>query len=103
MRSRFRLTALTAAAGLVLLGLGGTAAAARSSAGAGTSQSALTPAQVTQLAAHATNREIIIYRNQLSGLPVRGADAKLRVSAANTAQAPVMAQLRQLHTKGVQG
>jgi hypothetical protein len=104
MRSRFRLTALIAAAGLVLLGLGGTAAAARSSTGAVRSeQPALTPAQVTQLAAHATDRSIIIFKNQLSSLPVRGADARLRVSAANAAQAPVMAQLRQLHAKGVQG
>jgi hypothetical protein len=104
MRSRFRLTALIAAAGLVLLGLSGTAAAARSSTGAVTSeQSALTPAQVTQLAAHATDRSIIIFKNQLSGLPVRGADAKLRVNAANASQAPVMDQLRQLHTKGVEG
>jgi Peptidase inhibitor I9 len=102
MRYRFRLTALIAAAGLVLIGLGGNAAAARSSTRALRSwQSVLTPAQVSQLAAHATDREIIIYKNQLASLPARGASARRRVSAAAAAQAPVMAELTQLHATHV--
>jgi hypothetical protein len=103
MRRRYRLPALIAAAGLVTLGLSGTAAAVAHSPTRVTSASPLTAAQVTRLSADATDRSIIIFKNQLSGLPVRGADAQLRVSAANTAQAPVMAELHQLHAPRVQG
>lgn len=72
-RSRFRLATLIAAAGLIPLGLGGTAAAARSPAHVvKTERSVLTAAQVLQLAAHATDRSIIIFKNQLSNLPARG-------------------------------
>ena len=71
----FRLLALIAAAGLIPLGLSGTAAAAQSPAGAVAGpvkgeQSVLTAAQVRRLAAHATDRSIIIFKNQFSGLPV---------------------------------
>jgi|HubBroStandDraft_5_1064220.scaffolds.fasta_scaffold02816_2 hypothetical protein len=103
MRRRYRLPALIAAAGLVPLGLSGTAAAVAHSPTRVTSASPLTAAQVTQLSGHATDRSIIIYKNQFPSLLVRGADAKMRVSAANTAQAPVMAELHQLHASRVQG
>lgn len=101
-RSRFRLAALIAAAGLIPLGLGGTAAAARSSGHSVTSQPrALTAAQASRLAAHATDRSIIILKNQLSNLPARGGTAPLRISAASATQAPVLAELTQLHATHV--
>jgi hypothetical protein len=104
MRSRYRLPALIAAAGLIPLGLGGTAAAAaHSSSTVQAGQPALTAAQVTSLAADANERSIIIYKNQFPSLSVRGADATMRVSAANSAQKPVMAELRQLHASHMQG
>src|SRR5260370_20243833 len=87
MRSRFRLPALIAAAALIPLGLSGTAAAAHSPTGALKGEwSVLTAAQVRRLAGHATDRSIIIFKNQLSNLPARGATARLRVSAAEVAQ-----------------
>lgn len=101
-RSHFRLAALIAAAGLVPLGLSGTSAAARSATQAVRAErSALTAAQVVRLAAHATNRSIIIMQNQLPNLPVRGAASRMRISAARASQAPVLAELAQLHTAQV--
>ncbi len=106
-RSHFRFVTLIAAAGLALglggpLGLGGTAAAARSSAHVVKSERpVLTAAQVRQLAAHATDRSIIIFKNQLSNLPARGATTRLRVGAANASQALVLAELAQLHATQV--
>ncbi len=99
-RSRFRLATLIAAAGLVPLGLGG-AAAARSPAHEIKERPALTAAQVLRLAAHATDRSIIIFKHQLSNLPARGATTRLRINAASASQAPVLAELAQLHATQV--
>jgi Subtilase family len=104
MRSRSRLPALIAAAGLITLGLSGTAAAAHSPTRAFKADgSVLTAAQVRRLAAHATDRSIIIFKNQFSSLPVRGATMQRRVSAADAAQAPVMNELATLHATHVRG
>ena len=103
MRSRFRLLALLAAAGLVLIGVTGTGAAAQSLARMTRSgQSALTAAQVRQLSANSADRSIIIFKNQFTGLPMRGATMALRVSAVKAVQAPVLAELARLHAKNVQ-
>ena len=103
MRFRFRLPALIAAAVLIPLGLSGQVAAAhppaREFSGA---SAALTAAQVRQLAANATNRSIIIFKDQLSNLPARGATLAARVSAAKASQAPVMAELTAVHATNVQ-
>jgi hypothetical protein len=64
---------------------------------------ALTAAQARLLAAHATDRSIIIFKNQLTNLPARGATLAARVSAAKAAQAPVMAELTEVHATNVQG
>jgi subtilisin family serine protease len=104
MRFRFRLPALIAAAGLLPLGLSGTAAAAHSPGGALKGERpVLTAGQARRLAAHATDRSIIIFKNQFAGLPVRGATAQLRVNAANAVQAPVLAELARVHATHVQG
>src|SRR5260370_39292927 len=93
MRYRFRLPALIAVAALTPLGLSGTAAAAHSPADVVSGhQPALTVAQVLRLAAHATDRSIIIFKNQLTNLPARGATEALRVRAAEAAPAPVLAR-----------
>jgi hypothetical protein len=99
------LLTLIAAAGLILSGLGGTAAAtahspARSAKG---KQPVLTAAQVRRLAAHATDRSIVIFKSQFSGLPARGATMQPRISDADAAQAPVLAELARLHAPHVQG
>jgi Subtilase family len=104
MRSRFRLPALIAVAGLISLGFTGTAVAAHSPAKLIKGESSvLTAAQARRLAAHATDRSIIIFKNQLSSLPMRGVTKQLRVSAASAAQAPVRAELSALHATHVQG
>lgn len=103
MRFRFRLPALIAAAVVIPLGLSGPVAAAHPSARELTGQpAALTAAQVSQLAAHATDRSIIIFKNQFDNLPARGATLAARVSAAKADQAPVMAELTKLHATNVQ-
>ncbi len=105
-RSHYRLATLIAAAGLVSLSLGGAAAAAPSAASPGHAvnpeRSVLTAAQVVRLAAHATDRSIIIFRRQLSNLPARGATTRLRISAASASQQPVLAELARLHATHVQ-
>jgi hypothetical protein len=102
-RSRSRLATLIAAAGLIPLGLGGTAVAAHSPAHVvKTERPVLTAAQVIKLAAHATDRSIIIFKDQLSNLPARGVTARLRIGAANASQAPALAELARLHATHVQ-
>jgi subtilisin family serine protease len=103
LRSRFRLAALLTAAGLLPLAITGTAAAARAPGHAvfKGKHSILTKAQVERLAARASHRSIIIFKNQLSSLPAKGATAGLRIRAANAAQAGVMAELRQVHATRV--
>lgn len=105
MRSRFRLLALSTAVGLVTLGLsGGAIAAAQSSTKAvKTDQSTLTAAQVHLLAAHATDRSIIVFKNQFASLPATGSTEQARIKAVNAAQAPVLAELAKLHATNVQG
>ena len=102
-RSRFRLAALLTAAALLPLAISGTAAAARAPGHTifKGKHSILTAAQVERLAAHATHRSIIIFKNQLSSLPAKGATAGLRIRAANAAQAGVLAELRRVHATHV--
>ena len=103
MLSRSRLLALIVAAGLIPLGLSGTAVAAQSQNRVfKAEQSVLTAAQVRRLAVNATDRSIIIFKNQFPNLPLRGSTERLRVSAVNAAQAPVLAELARLHAKNVQ-
>ena len=93
---------VVATAALLPLAAGGAAAAAQSSGLAfkGT-KSVVTAAQVERMAADATHRSIIIFRNQLTGLPAKGATASARIQAANATQADVLAELRQVHATHV--
>ena len=104
-RSRLRQgTVLLAAAGLLSLAISGTAAAAGPPGPVFKGKpSVLTAAQAAQLSANATDRSIIVFKDQLSGLPAKGTSASARVSAANSAQAPVMAELSQVHATHVTG
>ncbi len=111
-RSHFRLVALLAAAVLVGLSAGGIALAAR-----GTflrakvhrtrprtlhgKRSLLSAAQVKRLTAKADQRSIIIFKNQLGRLPATRSDTRARMSAALAAQAPVRAELTQLHARNI--
>ena len=97
-RSGIRLAAVLGTAALLPLAASGAAVAAHSPGRVfkGT-KSVLTAAQVERLAAHATHRSIIIFKNQLTGLPAKGATADARIQAANASQAGVLAELRQVH------
>src|SRR5215471_5836231 len=101
-RKGIRLAAVLGTAGLLPLAASGAAVAAHSPGHIfkGT-KSVLTAAQVERLAAHATHRSIIIFKNQLTTLPARGATANARVQAANSSQAGVLAELRQVHATHV--
>jgi subtilisin family serine protease len=101
--SRWRLGALLAAAGLLALAVNGTAAAAGAPGHAvfKGQRSVLTAAAVERLAAHATHRSIIIFKDQFRGLPASGATASARVRAANTAQSGVLAELKQVRATHV--
>ncbi|HEY7144793.1 MAG TPA: S8 family serine peptidase [Streptosporangiaceae bacterium] len=102
MRSTSRALALLSAAGLLVLSVSGSAAAAppphRLFQG---KPSVLTASQAGQLAAGATHRSIIIFKNQLTNLPAAGATAKLRMQAAQADQAGVKAELTQLHARNM--
>jgi subtilisin family serine protease len=101
-RSALRLAATVGTAALLPLAASGAAAAAHSPGRVfkGT-KSVLTAAQVERLAARATHRSIIIFKNQLTSLPAKGATANARVQAANTTQAGVLSELRQVHATHV--
>jgi hypothetical protein len=103
MRFRFRLPAFITVAVLIPLGVSGLVAAAQPAARQFNAEpAALTVAQARLLAAHATDRSIIIFKDQLTNLPARGATLAARVSAARAAQAPVMAELTEVHATHVQ-
>ena len=104
IRSGLRLTAVLGTAALLPLAASGAAVAAHSPGRVfkGT-KSVLTATQVERLAAHATHRAIIIFKNQLTGLPAKGAAASARIQAANASQAGVLAELRQVHATQVRG
>ena len=101
-RSGLRLTAVLGTTALLPLAASGAAAAAHSPGRVfkGT-KSVLTAAQVERLAAHATHRSIVIFKNKLTSLPARGSTANARIQAANASQAGVLAELRQVHATHV--
>ena len=101
-RSALRLAATLGTAALLPLAASGAAAAAHSPGRVfkGT-KSVLTAAQVERLAARATHRSIIIFKNQLTTLPAKGATANARIQAANASQAGVLSELRQVHATHV--
>jgi subtilisin family serine protease len=103
--SRFRFVAPLAAAGLVSLAIGATPAVAAASPHPvfRGGHSVLTAAEVRQLSAGATDRSIVIFRNQLPGLPARGALMRQRIKAAIASQAGVMGELAQVHATHVHG
>jgi len=102
MRSASRRLALLSAAGLVCLGIGGTATASTSPGHVFRGQpSVLSAAQVQKLSADATHRSVIIFKNQLSTLPATRATAQQRIQAANAAQSSVMSELATLHAAHV--
>src|SRR5215475_13355978 len=104
-RSILRTGTALAAAPLLALAVSGTATAATSPPGNvfGRTPSSLTAADVARLSANATQRSIIIFKNQLPTLPAAGSTAAARVKAANADQAGVLGELNQLHTKHVTG
>src|SRR5690348_3243733 len=101
-RSGLRLTAVLGTAALLPLAAGGAAAAAHSPGRVfkGT-KSVLTAAQVERRAARATHRSIIIFKDQLTSLPAKGATVNARTQAASASQAGVLAELRQVHATHV--
>jgi subtilisin family serine protease len=103
--SRFRLVAPLAAAGLVSAAISATPAVAAASPHRvfRGEHSVLTAAQVERLAARATQRSIIIFKNQLTSLPAGGVTAGPRMRAANASQAGLLAELRQVHATQVHG
>jgi subtilisin family serine protease len=106
MRSRFSFRVGMALTGAVLLTLtvGGPA---RAGQGPGQvfkgSPSTLSAADVAQLSANANQRSIIVFKNQLTGLPASGSTAGERVNAANADQKGVMSELGQVHATHVRG
>src|ERR1051326_5586096 len=82
---------------LLPLALGGQALAS----GAGGWQglpSVLTAADVARLSANATNRSIIVLRNQHGEVPARAATAASRARTEASDQAPIRSELSTLHS-----
>jgi subtilisin family serine protease len=106
MRSRFSFRVGMALTGAVLLTLtvGGPA---RAGQGPGQvfkgSPSTLSAADVARLSANANQRSIIVFKNQLTGMPASGSTASERVNAANADQKGVMSELGQVHATHVRG
>ena len=102
-RARFRLLTSLGAIAVVGLVAGGIAMAASSHhhrvfRG---KRTVLAAAQIRRLSAGAKKRTIIIFKNQLSGLPARGHTAKARASAASASQAAVRTDLARVHATHV--
>src|SRR5580700_8368806 len=82
-RSGLRLTAVLGITALLPLAASGAVAAHSPGRVFKGTKSVLTAAQVERLAAHATHRSIIIFKNQLTGLPARGNTANARIQAGS--------------------
>jgi Subtilase family len=65
--------------------------------------SPLTPADVARLSAGATERSIVILRDQHAELPARGATAGARARRLDGEQAPLRGELSLVHAKDVRG
>jgi hypothetical protein len=92
-----------AAAGLISVGAaatGGTAAASARQSLPATYLSPLTPAQIQQLSANATDKVIVILRNQEADAPDMGS---LRSSRLASDQSPLLGEFHELHSAGVHG
>jgi hypothetical protein len=103
MRSFFRRLALAGAGVLVLAPAGnGQAFAQASIGGVGQRyQSRLTLADIARLSAGATDRSIIIFKDQHPSLPARGPSAGARASSVASDQSGVRGELSQLHAGNV--
>jgi subtilisin family serine protease len=85
---------------MLCTGFGGAAAASGTSGRVFTAErSVLSAADVARLSADVTHRSIIIFRNQLAGLPASVTIANARIAAVNAAQAGVLAELRRVHAR----
>jgi subtilisin family serine protease len=103
-RPGFRVGMVLAGAGLLMLFVSGPAKAGGTPGQVfkGT-PSTLTAAQVAQLSANANQRSIIVFKDQLGGLPAAGSTINSRVSKAKAEQAPILSELGQVHAKNVMG
>ena len=91
------------AAGVISVGAiatGGSAAASVRLALPATYLSPLTPAQIQHLAANATDKVIVILRNQHAEAPDAGT---VRASRLASDQRPILDEFSELHYKGVHG
>ena len=103
LSSRSRLSALGAAVGVLSLAFSGAAAAStphhhRVFHG---KRTVLTAAQIRRLAAGAKKRSIIIFKNQLPGLPARGHTAKARARRLHASSRLYRTDLAQVHATHV--
>jgi len=106
MGLRPRQLALAGAAALLPLALGGQAFAAgganpllQHTRRAG--PSVLSPADIQRLSANATNRSIIILKDQHANLPARGPSAHQRTQVVDADQSAIKSELSQLHAPSV--
>jgi subtilisin family serine protease len=104
--SRFRLAILLGTAVLLTLAAGGIAVAGglrhHSRHVFHGKRSALSAADVRRLSSGARHRSIIIFRNQLTNLPARRANARVRANAIAAAQSTVRTELARVHATRVQ-
>src|SRR5262245_21147484 len=104
IRSGFRMGMTLAGAVLLTLTIGGPARAGQGPGRVFTgTPSALSAADIARLSANATQRSIIVFKDQLPGLPASGSTASKRVSAANADQQGIMSELGHLHAAHVRG
>ena len=103
--SRVRLATLLGTAVLLSLAAGGIAVAGglqhRSHRVFRGRRSALSSAEVRRLSSGARQRSIIIFRNQLTALPARRANARARAVAIAAVQSGVRAELARVHATRV--
>src|SRR5436305_13870760 len=102
--SRFRLAGLLVLVASLALAAGGLAAVgSRQHRVFRGKRSVLSAAEIRRLSAGAKRREIIIFKDQLTGVPARRRTARARASAARASQAAVRTELARVHATHVRG
>src|SRR6202035_724349 len=101
MRHTGLLRSVAITAPVLLVALSATAQAATRAPGAHSARAALTAAQARALSRNVTDKVIIVFRNQVAGLPDTPGNAARRSSAVHSVQGQVRSSLTATHARNV--
>jgi subtilisin family serine protease len=101
MRNKRLLGGVALVTPVLLVALSATAQAQAHAQNAPSGQAALSPAQAQSLSRNVTDKVIIVFKDQVSGIPDNAANAARRTATVRSLQRAVLAQLTATHARDV--